>query len=102
MRTPIHAAADGVVAFSGDGGSYGNMVILRHKNGLFTVYGHASKLLVKKGKYVKRGQKIALVGSTGASTGAHLHFEVKSTEKHVNPGLALKKTERVAVKRRNA
>lgn len=102
MRTPIHAAADGVVAFSGDGGSYGNMVILRHKNGLFTVYGHASKLLVRKGKYVKRGQKIALVGSTGASTGAHLHFEVKSTEKHVNPGLALKKTERVAVKRRDA
>jgi murein DD-endopeptidase MepM/ murein hydrolase activator NlpD len=102
MRTPIHAAADGVVAFAGDGGSYGNMVILRHKNGLFTVYGHASKLLVKKGKYVKRGQKIALVGSTGASTGAHLHFEVKSTEKHVNPGLALKKTERVPVKRRDA
>lgn len=102
MRTPIHAAADGVVAFAGDGGSYGNMVILRHKNGLFTVYGHASKLLVRKGKYVKRGQKIALVGSTGASTGAHLHFEVKSTEKHVNPGLALKKTERVAVKRRDA
>lgn len=102
MRTPIHAAADGVVAFAGDGGSYGNMVILRHKNGLFTVYGHASKLLVRKGKYVKRGQKIALVGSTGASTGAHLHFEVKSTEKHVNPGLAMKKTERVAVKRRDA
>ena len=59
-------------------------------------------LLVRKGKYVKRGQKIALVCSTGASTGAHLHFEVKSTEKHVNPGLAMKKTERVAVKRRDA
>lgn len=102
MRTPIYAAADGVVAFAGDGGSYGNMIILRHKNGLFTVYGHASKLIAKKGRYVKRGQKIALVGSTGASTGAHLHFEVKSTEKHVNPHVALKKTERVAVKRKNA
>lgn len=100
--TPILAAADGVVVYSGDGGSYGNMTILRHKNGLYTVYGHASKLLAKKGKYVRRGQKIALVGSTGASTGPHLHFEVKSTEKHVNPGLALKKTERVAVKRRQA
>lgn len=98
--TPILAAADGVVVFSGDGGSYGNMVILRHKNGLYTVYGHASKLIAKKGKYVKRGQKIALVGSTGASTGPHLHFEVKSTEKHVNPKIAFKKTERVAVKRR--
>lgn len=100
--TPILAAADGVVVYSGDGGSYGNMVILRHKNGLYTVYGHASKLVAKKGKYVKRGQKIALVGSTGASTGPHLHFEVKSTEKHVNPAIALKKTERVAVKRRQA
>ncbi|MBN8219841.1 MAG: M23 family metallopeptidase [Spirochaetes bacterium] len=101
MKTPIHAAADGVVAFAGDGGSYGNMILLRHKNGLFTVYGHASKLIAKKGQYVKRGQKIALVGSTGASTGAHLHFEVKSTEKHVNPHIALKKSERVAVKRKN-
>lgn len=102
MKTPIHAAADGVVAFAGNGGSYGNMILLRHKNGLFTVYGHASKLIAKKGQYVKRGQKIALVGSTGASTGAHLHFEVKSTEKHVNPHVALKKSERVAVKRKNA
>lgn len=101
MKTPIHAAADGVVAFAGNGGSYGNMILLRHKNGLFTVYGHASKLIAKKGQYVKRGQKIALVGSTGASTGAHLHFEVKSTEKHVNPHIALKKSERVAVKRKN-
>jgi len=99
MRTPIYAAAEGVVVFSGNGGSYGNMIILRHKNGLFTVYGHASKLIAKKGKFVKRGQRIALVGSTGASTGAHLHFEVKSSEKHMNPHSALKKTERVAVKR---
>jgi murein DD-endopeptidase MepM/ murein hydrolase activator NlpD len=102
MKTPIYAAAEGVVAFAGNGGSYGNMILLRHKNGLFTVYGHASKLIAKKGQYVKRGQKIALVGSTGASTGAHLHFEVKSTEKHVNPHVALKKSERVAVKRKNA
>lgn len=102
MRTPIYAAADGVVVFAGDGGSYGNMIILRHKSGLFTVYGHASKLVSKKGSYVRRGQKIALVGSTGASTGAHLHFEVKSSAKYVNPHIALKKTERVSVKRRDA
>lgn len=102
MRTPIHAAADGVVAYSGPGGSYGNMIILRHKNGLFTVYGHSSKLIAKKGQYVKRGQKIALVGSTGASTGPHLHFEVKNSKKFVNPFIALKKSERVAVKRKDA
>ncbi|HRP69906.1 MAG TPA: M23 family metallopeptidase, partial [Turneriella sp.] len=93
MKTPIHAAADGVVAFAGNAGSYGNMVLLRHKNGLFTVYGHASKLIAKKGQFIKRGQKIALVGSTGASTGPHLHFEVKSTEKHLSPFKALKKME---------
>ncbi|MCX7631780.1 MAG: M23 family metallopeptidase [Turneriella sp.] len=98
--TPIVAAADGVVVFAGDGGSYGNMVILRHKNGLFTVYGHASKILVNKGNYVRRGQKIARVGSTGTSTGPHLHFEVKSTDRYVNPMVALRKTERVAVARK--
>lgn len=102
MRTPIHAAAAGVVVYAGEGGSYGNMVILRHKNGLYTVYGHASKLIAKKGRYVKRGQKIALVGSTGASTGPHLHFEVKSGKKFVSPFQALKKTERVAVKNKDA
>ena len=102
MKTPIYAAASGVVVFSGDGGSYGNMIIIRHKNGLYTVYGHASRLLAKKGIFVKKGQKIALVGSTGASTGAHLHFEIKSQERYVNPLVAMKKTEKVAVKRKVA
>ena len=58
------------------------MVILRAKNGLTTVYAHNSKLLVKKGAWVKKGKQIAKVGSTGRATGPHLHFEVRMQDKH--------------------
>lgn len=74
--TPILAAAGGVVVASEHHFAYGNMVEVDHGNNLVTRYGHASKLLVKKGDLVKRGQAIAQVGSTGRSTGPHLHFEV--------------------------
>lgn len=74
--TPILAAAGGVVVASEHHFAYGNMVEVDHGNDLVTRYAHASKLLVKKGDLVKRGQKIAEVGSTGRSTGPHLHFEV--------------------------
>jgi murein DD-endopeptidase MepM/ murein hydrolase activator NlpD len=74
--TPIHAAAGGVVVVSEHHFAYGNMVEVDHGNDLITRYAHASKLLVKKGDLVKRGQQVALVGSTGRSTGPHLHFEV--------------------------
>lgn len=94
--TAIKAAADGVVLFSGDGGSYGKMVVLRHKDNYITVYAHASKLNVKKGAYVKQGQKIAEVGSTGVTTGNHLHFEVKKSNKRMDPLNAL--NEKVKVK----
>lgn len=76
VGTPIVAAAGGVVVTAGPHPEYGNMVEIDHGNGLVTRYGHASRLLVKKGDLVKRGQQIALVGSTGRSTGPHLHFEV--------------------------
>ncbi len=77
MRTPIFAATDGQVIYSGwNRGGYGNMIILDHGGGLFTRYGHATKLLVNAGDTVKQGDTIALVGSTGRSTGPHLHFEV--------------------------
>ena len=74
--TPILAAAGGVVVTAEHHYAYGNMVEVDHGNNLVTRYAHASRLLVKKGDLVKRGQKLAEVGSTGRSTGPHLHFEV--------------------------
>jgi murein DD-endopeptidase MepM/ murein hydrolase activator NlpD len=74
--TSILAAAGGVVVAQEYHPSYGNMLEIDHGNDLTTRYAHASKVLVKKGDLIKRGQKIAEVGSTGRSTGAHLHFEV--------------------------
>lgn len=75
--TAIVSANDGVVIFAGWHYSYGNYVIVDHGGGIATLYGHSSKLLVSKGQAVSRGEKIALVGSTGYSTGNHLHFEVR-------------------------
>jgi murein DD-endopeptidase MepM/ murein hydrolase activator NlpD len=74
--TPILSAAGGVVVVQEYHAAYGNMVEVDHGNDLITRYAHASRVLVKKGDIVKRGQKIAEVGSTGRSTGPHLHFEV--------------------------
>ncbi len=76
MGTPIRAAAGGVVLASEHHPQYGNMVVLDHGRGLVTRYAHASKALVHAGDLVKRGQTIALVGTSGRSTGPHLHFEV--------------------------
>ena len=83
---PIHAAADGIVIRSGyDTGGYGNVVDIDHGNGYVTRYGHCSKLLVKVGDLVHAGDVIAKVGSTGHSTGSHLHFEVWINGSPVNP-----------------
>ncbi|HEX2544929.1 MAG TPA: M23 family metallopeptidase [Ramlibacter sp.] len=76
VGTPIYAAAGGVVVASEMHPAYGHMVEVDHGNDLITRYAHASKLLVKKGDLVKRGQQLALVGTSGRSTGPHLHFEV--------------------------
>lgn len=86
--TAIYASDDGVVAISGwNRGGYGNMILVDHGNGLYTRYAHASKNLVRAGDTVKRGDVIALMGSTGRSTGPHLHFEVmrKAPSNRVNP-----------------
>ena len=83
--SPILAAANGVVRFAGWNGGYGYCVIIDHGNGIQTLYGHSSKLLVSSGQRVTRGEKIALVGTTGTSTGNHLHFEVLNNGVATNP-----------------
>jgi len=76
--TPIRAAEDGVVIYSGNGlRGYGNVVIIEHRGGFSTVYAHNSVNLVKEGDKVRKGDIIAKVGSTGRSTGPHLHFEIR-------------------------
>ncbi|KAF0194884.1 MAG: peptidoglycan-binding lysin domain-containing protein [Bacillota bacterium] len=83
--TAIKAADSGMVTFSGWNGGYGYMVKIDHGNGTSTLYAHSSKLLVSQSSVVEKGQVIALVGSTGNSYGAHLHFEVHLNGKQVNP-----------------
>lgn len=85
VGTPIHAAAAGVVVTAEPHPAYGLMVEIDHGGGLLTRYAHASKLVVKPGQVVKRGDKIAEVGTTGRSTGPHLHFEVRLKGVAQNP-----------------
>ena len=79
------AAADGTVAFAGYNSGMGNYVMLSHGSGLYTVYGHCSALLVATGDTVTAGQTIAQIGSTGISTGNHLHFGVSQDGVYVSP-----------------
>lgn len=83
--TQIKAAADGTVSFAGVNGGYGNLVIIDHGNGIQTYYGHCSKIYVSKGDTVSAGDVIAAVGSTGYSTGNHLHFEIRKNGSTLNP-----------------
>ena len=89
--TPFRSARDGKVLWSGWKKAYGNTVIVDHGDGVATLYGHASKLAVRAGERVKAGQYIGNVGSTGWSTGPHLHFEVRKNGKPVNPKSYLKR-----------
>lgn len=83
--TPVLAADSGVVLVSGWRGGYGNFVAIDHGNGISTCYGHNSRLLVKVGEKVNKGQKVALSGNTGLSTGPHVHFEVRLKGAPANP-----------------
>jgi murein DD-endopeptidase MepM/ murein hydrolase activator NlpD len=85
LGDPITAVADGVVIFASRDAGLGNLVEIDHGNGLMTRYGHNSKLLVSVGERVRAGDKISLMGSTGRSTGNHLHFEVWRDGRPVNP-----------------
>ena len=83
--TPVKAAAAGTVTFAGWKGSYGNLMVITHSNGVQTYYGHCSKLYVSAGTQVSQGQIIGAVGSTGNSTGPHLHLEVRVNGVAYNP-----------------
>ena len=83
--TKILAVADGVVKYASPMGTYGNLVIISHGNGIETYYAHCSRILVSVGQQVSSGDNIALVGSTGNSTGPHLHLEVRINGSPVNP-----------------
>jgi murein DD-endopeptidase MepM/ murein hydrolase activator NlpD len=85
LGTPVLASAQGHVAFAGPAGSYGQMVEIDHGGGLRTRYAHLSRLLVRPGEAVGTRQTIALMGSTGRSTGSHLHFEVRVNGRATDP-----------------
>ncbi len=89
-NTEILAAAGGSVKFAGPDGGYGNTVILDHGNGFESVYGHAEGALVKTGETIKKGQLIASMGSTGLSTGEHLHFEIRFAGEALDPTVFVK------------
>ena len=85
IGTPIHAPADGVVISCADKGGYGHSIVLDHGNGILTRYGHLASYVVKAGQRVRRGDILGAVGSTGRSTGPHLHYEIWIRDQAQNP-----------------
>ena len=85
IGTEIIAPADGIISEIGKTYGFGNLIIISHGYGIKSIYGHLSKALVKKGQSVKRGDKIALIGNTGRTTGPHLHYEIQLNGVPVNP-----------------
>ncbi len=83
--TPVRVVGDGVVTFAGWQGGYGNFIVVEHRNKQSTAYAHLSRILVRKGQRVDQATVIGLVGSTGSSTGAHLHFEFRENGQHADP-----------------
>ena len=90
MGTPIHSTAEGVVTHAGWSSGYGRLVKIQHEFGVETRYAHMSKLRVKVGQRVSRGQRIGDMGTSGRSTGVHLHYEVRVGGKAVNPMIFIK------------
>ena len=101
--TPIYATADGTVLRSGwNSGGYGNLVEIDHGRGITTRYGHMSAILVREGDHITRGQQIGRMGSTGRSTGNHLHYEVRIDGRAVNPIPFMKSTDYVLAMQRRS
>lgn len=85
LGSEVRAAETGTIRFAGPAGGYGNMVEIAHAGGITTRYGHLSRLLVRPGTWVEQGEVIGLMGSTGRSTGSHLHFEVRRHGQATDP-----------------
>lgn len=85
MGAPVKSVAKGKVAFTGVKGGFGNCIIINHENGFETLYGHLSKILVRRGQQIDIGEQIGNIGSTGRSTGPHLHYEVHRNGQKMNP-----------------
>ncbi|MDQ6763719.1 MAG: M23 family metallopeptidase [Bacteroidota bacterium] len=85
IGAPVKAMAKGQVLFAGERGGFGNCIILKHGNGYETLYGHLSKILVRPGQKIDIGQRIGDIGSTGRSTGPHLHYEIHRDGQKINP-----------------
>ena len=101
--TPVYATADGTVLRAGwNSGGYGNLVEIDHGRGIATRYGHLSQVLVQAGAHITRGQLIARMGSTGRSTGSHLHYEVRIDGRPVNPIPFMKSTDYLVAMQKNA
>ena len=103
IGTPIYATADGVISTAGyNSGGYGNLIKIDHGRGIETRYGHLSKMSVYPGQRVKRGEMIGRMGSTGRSTGSHLHYEVRIDGRAVNPVPFMKSTDYLVAMQRKA
>ncbi|MBA2467650.1 MAG: M23 family metallopeptidase [Sphingomonas sp.] len=103
IGTPIYATADGVITTAGfNGGGYGNLIKIDHGRGIETRYGHLSRMSVYAGQRIKRGEMIGRMGSTGRSTGSHLHYEVRIDGRAVNPVPFMKSTDYLVAMQRRA
>jgi murein DD-endopeptidase MepM/ murein hydrolase activator NlpD len=102
VGTPIYATADGTVTNAGwNSGGYGNLVKIDHGRGIETRYGHLSSITIQPGQHITRGQLIGRMGSTGRSTGSHLHYEVRIDGRAVNPIPFMKSTDYLMAMKRS-
>lgn len=85
LATPVYAAGSGKVIYAGRKGGYGRCIIIQHQFGFVSIYGHLSAYYTTAGREIKQGQAIGFVGSTGQSTGNHLHFEIRKNKRAINP-----------------